>query len=360
MFVVRSYPVGLLMVLAPGCSLEQANPELETLGDVQVDTGEPEVSETTSGGVTGAPDDDQGAVDSGGADVDSGADDSPGGCVDENDCPAGDQCVGGLCIGQTCTEGQPCDPPQLCRAGAITCAEAEPQCVEIGPGPPGVVCGEASVCDELGACVPCMNGAVCQPKGECLLGSITCGDGQPECTMTGWVPEGTSCEGGRFCNDMGVCRPVASCLQIHTLDPLLPSGVYPVDLDGPGGDGPLDVYCDMLTDGGGWTLWPDGAMNDLGDNAGMPRCSAAAASECYAGTFAGRGDAVGLFVVADQTAEQLQPDLTWSAVGTTSNMIPACDDSNDSCAGGVGLCLFALEGDGTDCCTEPVSNMCLE
>jgi hypothetical protein len=31
-------------------------------------------------------------------------------------------------------------------------------------------------------------------------------------------------------------------------------GVYTVDADGVGGNGPFDVYCDMTTDDGGWTL----------------------------------------------------------------------------------------------------------
>jgi hypothetical protein len=45
-----------------------------------------------------------------------------------------------------------------------------------------------------------------------------------------------------------------TCLTLLTDDASLASGVYSIDPDGDGGDPPVDVVCDMTTEGGGWTL----------------------------------------------------------------------------------------------------------
>ncbi len=74
-------------------------------------------------------------------------------------------------------------------------------------------------------------------------GSSDVSSGGPGCDL---------CEG--TCID-GACVPVAmSCLDYRDAHGVVTSGVYPIDPDGAGPGAPFMVHCEMVADGGGWTL----------------------------------------------------------------------------------------------------------
>jgi hypothetical protein len=64
------------------------------------------------------------------------------------------------------------------------------------------------------------------------------------------------------------------CKQIHDNTPERPSGRYLIDPDGDGGEPALEVTCDMVTAGGGWTLV---FLGELDYRADVPYTSATTA-----------------------------------------------------------------------------------
>jgi cysteine-rich repeat protein len=89
-----------------------------------------------------------------------------------------------------------------------------------------------------------------------------CGDGVVETDVE-------ECDDGNVCSK--ACEalvPAPSCKAILALVPAATSKVYTIDPDGAGGVDPFKAFCDMQTDGGGWTLVLNRKVNS--DNTGQP------------------------------------------------------------------------------------------
>jgi hypothetical protein len=87
----------------------------------------------------------------------------------------------------------------------------------------------------------------------------------------GYVEDSTDCDDGdrtinpdaeeqcdstdRDCDGTTRSDDCGDCAAILDEDAAAADGIYIVDIDGEGGQDPFDVYCDMTTDGGGWTMW---------------------------------------------------------------------------------------------------------
>jgi len=165
--------------------------------------------------------------------------------------------------------GQRCGLGQRCVNSACVCEAGETAC---GTGA-GAFCIDAQ--SDVRHCGSCGNRCATQPNASgasCGAGQCraVCAAGFGDCDMA--FSNGCEVDLGRDANHCGGCGmacpmeaglqrvcvagrcAATSCLAIHTASPQSPTGFYRIDPDGPGGNASLVVWCDMTTDGGGWTL----------------------------------------------------------------------------------------------------------
>ncbi|MBI4702126.1 MAG: hypothetical protein HY744_13415 [Deltaproteobacteria bacterium] len=217
-------------------------------------------------------------------------------------CPPGQVCSSALCslecVGGTTKCGSSCvntssDPlhcgkcgafctgGQICAGGAcsLECVGGSTKCgsscvdLQTSPAHCGKCdspCGGGQIC-EKGVC----KGLVCAPNavelcytgpkdtlavGECKPGTKTCkpdGTGYLACSGEVLPAQKEICANNKDddCNgkvDDG-CT-LKSCKEILAGNPNAASGKYTIDPDGQGGEDPIDAYCEMALNSGGWTL----------------------------------------------------------------------------------------------------------
>ena len=119
-------------------------------------------------------------------------------CVNVN-CPTGQRCVGGACVGAC--DNVVCPVGQACRAG---------RCIDLCQG---MTCDSCTVCKD-GACHtrcqynPCPSGQICSNDGNCIdsaCGSVSCPSGS-HCVSGACVDNcsGVVCPSGQYCTG-GLC-----------------------------------------------------------------------------------------------------------------------------------------------------------
>lgn len=158
--------------------------------------------------------------------------------------------------GYPCTGAADCDSGYHCGDGKDVAGGVATQCMlSLGE----CECKQWHI--DQGAWTECFSAneaGNCPGDRQCMADGLTpCSAPEPEIDECNGQDD--DCDGA---TDNG-CT-ISSCKDFLDDNPNADSGLYTLDSDGAGGVAPFDVYCDMDTNGGGWTL-----ISSTGDVGGV-------------------------------------------------------------------------------------------
>ncbi|MCA9601124.1 MAG: hypothetical protein KC417_03815, partial [Myxococcales bacterium] len=153
-------------------------------------------------------------------------------------------------------KGTACDECKSNRYGP-NCLVCPLSCGAHGSCDQGITGSGGCNCDDHWTgttCTQCATGYTGADCNTCAAGyqdNDTNGSCTPTCATA-------ACESGTCIDLSGTATCLdpadyASCAALLSAFPGAPSGPYAIDPDGEGGNDALNVNCDMVTDGGGWT-----------------------------------------------------------------------------------------------------------